>query len=321
MLNVILQSPTFKHYKYSNNPDLRKDAEVSRSAAEEGMVLLKNEKNTLPLKKSVKLAVFGNTSYSLIAGGTGSGDVNKAYTVSLAQGLPKAGFVVNNDLQKAYTDYLAGEKAKHPKKSFMEEFMNPTPPAPEWIPGNDLLSKLAGESDAAILTIGRNSGEGRDRKLENDYYLSDSEKVIIKNISDAFHAQNKKVVIVLNIGGVIEVASWRDQVDAILLAWQPGLEGGSAIANILGGQTNPSGKLATTFPVDYKDVASAKNFPAKNFRTRQQPAILVSVTRQPRSHMRDIYVGYRYFNTFHVSPPMNLDTASHTQSFLTIISS
>ena len=303
ILNIILKSPSFKNYKYSDKPDLKKDAEVSRNAAEEGMVLLKNDDDALPLKNTMKVAVFGNTSYNLIAGGTGSGDVNKAYTVSLVEGLTNAGLKVNDDIKNAYTKYLADENSKYPKKSFMQEFMNPTPPAPELIPDKDMLDKMASETDVAIITIGRNAGEGRDRKVENDFNLSDTEHVLIKNIADAFHAKNKKVIIVLNIGGVIEVASWRDDADAILLAWQPGLEGGNAIANVLNGKVNPSGKLATTFPMEYKDVPSAKNFPGKefpdqastgNFGFRQIPAEV--------TYEEGIYVGYRYYNTFHVKP-------------------
>jgi len=163
ILNIILQSPTFKNYKYSDKPDLKKDAEVSRTAAEEGMVLLKNENNTLPLKNTMKLAVFGNTSYDIIAGGTGSGDVNKAYTVSLVQGLTNAGLRIDEDLKNKYSQYLSAEKAKHPKKSFVQEFMNPTPPVAEWLPDKDFISKKASEADAAIFTIGRNAGEGRDK--------------------------------------------------------------------------------------------------------------------------------------------------------------
>ena len=302
ILNVVLQSPSFKKYKYSDKPNLKKNAEVSRSAAEEGMVLLKNNNNTLPLKNQKKIALFGNTSYDIIAGGTGSGDVNKAYTISLLEGLRNAGYTVEPDLQKTYTDYISEQKRLHPKKSFFQEFMNPTPPPAEFVPESALVTAKAVDADVAIFTIGRNAGEGRDRKVENDFNLSDSEKQLIKTIADAFHAKNKKVVVVLNIGGVIETASWRDYVDAILLTWQPGLEAGNAIASIVSGKVNPSGKLATTFPMRYEDVPSAKNFPGKEFAEqatagpfgRQVPAEVI--------YEEGIYVGYRYYNTFNVKP-------------------
>ena len=304
ILNIVLQSPSFKNYKYSDKPDLKKNAEVSRMAAEEGMILLKNENNSLPLKRGQKIAVFGNSSYDIIAGGTGSGDVNKAYTISLLQGLTNAGYVVDADLKSFYTDYLATQKRLHPKKSFFEEFRNPTPPISEFFVNSDLIAKQADEADVAIFTLGRNAGEGRDRKIENDFNLSDTEKVVIKNIADAFHSKNKKLIVVLNIGGVIEMASWRDNADAILLAWQPGLEAGNAVADILSGKANPSGKLATTFPMKYEDVPSAKDFPGKefpeqatqsgNFGFRQVPAEV--------TYEEGIYVGYRYFNTFNVKP-------------------
>lgn len=303
ILNIILQSPSFKKYKYSDRPDLKMHAEVSRTAAEEGMVLLKNDDHALPLKNVKKIALFGNTSYNIIAGGTGSGDVNKAYVISLLQGLANAGYTVDGDVKNAYTDYLNAEKAMRPKKSFMEEFMHPTPPIPELLPGNDLINREAAEADIAVITIGRNAGEGADRKIMNDFNLSDTEKLVIKNISDAFHSRNKKLVVVLNIGGVIEAASWRDNADAVLLAWQPGLEAGNAIASVLSGRVNPSGKLATTFPMKYEDVPSAKNFPGKefpdqattgNFGFRQVPAEV--------TYEEGIYVGYRYYNTFDVKP-------------------
>lgn len=300
ILNIILRSPSFKGYKFSDKPDLKKDAGISRMAAAEGMVLLKNKDNSLPFKNVKKIAVFGNTSYDIIAGGTGSGNVNKAYTVSLIQGLSKAGYNVDVDVKNIYTNYINDQKSKHPKKSFFEEFMNPTPPIAEYIADNDLINNKASETDIAVITVGRNAGEGADRKLENDFNLSDSERILIKNIADAFHAKGKKVVVVLNIGGVIEIASWRDQVDGILLAWQPGLEAGNAIADILSGKVNPSGKLATTFPVSYNDVPSAKSFPGKEF--PEQATGTGFFRRMPAEVIYDegIYVGYRYYNTFKV---------------------
>jgi beta-glucosidase len=302
MLKIILMSPAFKNYKYSDAPDLKKDAGVSRMAAAQGMVLLKNSGNPLPFKGTNKVALFGNNAYDIIAGGTGSGNVNKAYTISLAQGLQNAGLQVSATLLSSYPAYIADAKAKQPKPSRgMGMFMAP-PPIPQMTIADKDLQQYAADADIAVITIGRNAGEGADRKLQDDYFLSDAEKALIKSVSDAFHAKGKKVVTVLNIGGVIEVASWRDEVDGILLAWQPGLEAGNAITDVLSGKVNPSGKLATTFAMDYKDVPSAKNFPGKEFPDqatgegfrRQMPA---EVTYED-----GIYVGYRYYSTFKVDP-------------------
>jgi beta-glucosidase len=303
ILNVILESPSFKKYKYSDRPDLKKNAGVSRVAAEEGMILLENKGNTLPIKTAKRIAVFGNSSYDFIAGGTGSGDVNKAYTVSLLRGLTAAGYTLDADINNEYTAYLTEQKKLHPKKSFLEEFRNPTPPIPEYAISNDLINKKASEADLAIFTLGRNAGEGRDRKVENDFNLSDTEKMIIKNIADAFHAKNKKLVVVLNIGGVVEVVTWRDNADAILLAWQPGLEAGNAVVNILTGKVNPSGKLTTTFPMRYEDVPSSKNFPGKEF-PDQATTGGFGMRRVPAevTYEEGVYVGYRYYNTFGVKP-------------------
>jgi beta-glucosidase len=304
ILRIILESPAFKGYKFSDHPDLRQHAQLSREAAAEGMVLLKNDGRSLPIASSVKkVALFGINGYDLIAGGTGSGDVNKAYKVSLAQGLNNGGYVVDPDLQNAYVSYLADYAVKHPKKGFMQEFMNPTPPAPEYVVDNDLLTKKAAADDLAILSVGRNAGEGRDRKLPGDYYLSDTEKIAITAVANAFHAQHKKVVVVLNIGGVIDVMQWRDQVDGILLAWQPGLEGGNAITDVLSGKVDPSGKLATTFPAKYEDVPSAKNFPGKEFPEKATGGGIFG-RRVPAevTYEEGIYVGYRYYSTFNIKP-------------------
>jgi beta-glucosidase len=287
MLSVIVKSPSFTKYKYSDAPDLPAHAKVAREAAAQGMVLLKNGDHALPFYPAKRIAVFGNTSYDIIAGGTGSGDVNKAYTISLTQGLTNAGFKVQEKLSGSYAAYLADMKLKQPKP---KNFFDHPAPIPE-MDVNGMVADEAAGADEALITIGRNAGEGADRKLEGDYYLNDAEKGLIRGVADAFHAKGKKVVVVLNIGGVIDVASWRDEVDGILLAWQPGLEAGNAIADVLGGMVNPSGKLATTFPMDYKDVPSANNFPGT------PAAKPESVTYE-----EGIYVGYRYYDAAKVKP-------------------
>ena len=299
ILKVILKSPTFLGTKYSDKPDLAGHAAVARLAASEGMVLLKNDGQSLPIANSKKVALFGNTSYNLIAGGTGSGDVNKAYTVSLLQGLQNAGYALQTSLVNNYTDYIAKAKAKQPKQV---NFFAPPPPIAEMdIISN--ISNVADTADIAIVTIGRNAGEGADRKLEADYYLSNAEKGIISSVSNTFHAKGKKVIVVLNIGGVIETASWKDQVDGILLAWQPGLEGGNAIADIISGKVNPSGKLATTFAVNYKDEPTAKNFPGKEFPlpAGEKPNMMMGKPSEV-TYSEGIYVGYRYYDSFKVNP-------------------
>ncbi len=288
ILNIILKSPSFKHYHYSDRPDLKKDAQVSREAATQGMVLLKNDGNALPLTNAHRIALFGNTSYNTIANGTGSGNVNKPFVINLNQGLSNAGYTLDASLQTSYEDYLKAEKAKQPvRRSF---FMR-LPPIPQLTIDHALAEEAAATNDEAIITIGRIAGEGADRKLKDDFYLSGNEKAMIHNVSDAFHAKGKKVVVVLNTGGAMEVASWRHEVDAILLAWEPGEEAGNAIADILSGKVDPSGHLATTFPMKYSDEPSSNNFPGK---PEDNPKQVI--------YKEGIYVGYRYFNTFHVKP-------------------
>jgi beta-glucosidase len=294
ILNTILITPSFKKYQASDKPDLKGHAGIARSAAAESMILLRNE-NGLPISGKKKIALFGNTSYELIAGGTGSGDVNKAYKISLQQGLINAGYLLNEKLTDSYETYLKEENAKRPKPRF---FFLP-PPIPEKKHEMDMLNQAAEESDLAILTLGRNSGEGQDRKVENDFNLSEDESMMISQISDAFHKQGKKLIVVLNVGGVIETASWKEKTDAILLAWQPGLEGGNAIADVLSGKQNPSGKLATSFPMKYDDVSSSKSFPG---RVLDPNAPGNPMMGKPSEVIYDdgIYVGYRYYLSFHV---------------------
>lgn len=282
-LGIVFQTPVYKKYNYSNNPDLQKHAQICRDAAAEGMILLKNSNKTLPLKVNGKIALFGNSSYRLITGGTGSGDVNEAYSISLEQGLLNADYKLDEKTINLYTSFLEEEESKQPKQ-FNPFF--PKPAIPQMPIQNIPFAELADSTDSAIITIGRSSGEFKDRKLKDDFLLSSIEQDLIEKVSFTFHKKNKKVIVILNIGGVIETASWKDKVDAVLIAWQPGQEGGNSIADVISGKKNPSGKLTITFPIKYEDVPSSKNFHGGD-----------SVV-----YAEDIYVGYRYFDTFNVEP-------------------
>ena len=314
ILNIVLQTPRFKGYKYSNTPDLKGHALIARQAAAEGMVLLKNMDGVLPLAKEVKtIAAFGNTSYDIITGGTGSGDVNEAYSVSLVEGLKDAGYAVHEGLQNLYTVYLKTMRDSRPRPAGRGGSMMGRGARPgEMAVPADLVTGVAAQADAAIITIGRNAGEGRDRSAGmGDFQLTGAEQDLIKAVSEAFKAQKKKTFVVLNVGGVVEVASWRDRPDAILLAWQGGQEAGHSIADILSGKTNPSGKLASTFPVRYEDVPSAPTFPGKEI----APATPAPAPAEGQrgggfgrgrdaevSYEDGVYVGYRYYESFNVRP-------------------
>lgn len=306
IFNIMLESPRFKGYKYSGKPDLQAHAAVTRQAAIEGMILLKNTQGTLPLSSGIKnIAVIGNTSYEIIIGGTGSGDVNEAYSISLIDGLKGAGYTLNEELQKKYIRYISVRKAKLPPKvAYM-----PMATIPEMPVDMGLSNKLASSNDVALITIGRNSGEFFDRVSDGDFNLTKVEKEMITNISNAFHAKGKKVLVVLNIAGVIETASWKNIPDAILLAWEGGQETGNSIADIISGKVNPSGKLTMTFPEKYLDVPSAKNFPgilseltSEVLDTANAFASLLTPKASKIVYEEGIYVGYRYYETFKVKP-------------------
>lgn len=299
ILEAILKSPKFKGYEYGNEPDLKAHAEVTRRSATEGMVLLKNE-GALPFASGVKnIAVFGNTSYEFIAGGTGSGNVNRAYTVSLLEGLGNTGYNPDGNLKAEYEKYIREETDRLNPKSDnpMAAFMPKIRPG-EYLPGAAELKALAEANDAALITIGRNSGEFLDRTV-SDFSLNDAETRLIETVCDAFHAAGKKVTVVLNIGGVIETASWKSMPDAILCAWQAGQEGGNSVADVLKGVASPSGKLTMTFPVAYTDHASSKNFPidmAFGMFGKEKGEELVRNVDYTE-YEEGIYVGYRWFDT------------------------
>jgi beta-glucosidase len=162
------------------------------------------------------------------------------------------------------------------------------------------IGRASREADLAVLTLGRNSGEFRDRKREDDFELAAVEKALLQDVAAAFHAQEKKLVVVLNIGGVVETASWRDVTDAILLAWQPGQEAGYSISDVLLGRTPPSGKLATTFPVKWEDVPSSANFPGRVLEGPDPNArgfMAGSARAAEVSYDDDVWVGYRHYAT------------------------
>lgn len=310
VLRLILQSPRFAQYAYSDKPDLKAHAEVTRASASEGMVLLKNTNNALPLAPGIKkIAAYGTTSYDFIAGGTGSGDVNEAYTVSLVEGLENAGYTMDAEVKALYEKYSTEEKAKQPKDTSPAAAFFNHPRIPEFVPDAAGLAAKAKEADIAFVTIGRSSGEFQDRKIEGDFNLTENERALIQSVSDAFHKEGKKVVVILNIGGVIETASWKSEPDAILLAWQAGQEGGNTVADILSGKVNPSGKLPMTFPVSIADVASTKNFPdASGIDLKEMLAGFMGGGPEHTdrknidytNYEEGIYVGYRYFDTFGV---------------------
>lgn len=302
ILEMIVKTPRFKGYKYSNKPDLKAHAGVTRQSASEGMVLLKNNNNALPFNKNVKnVALLGCTSYDFIAGGTGSGNVNRAYTVSMLDGLKNVNLNIDESLKDKYAQHIAAEEQRNAPdpNDPMAKFFPRKRPA-EFVPDASVLAELANTNDAAIITIGRTSGEFLDRTM-SDFTLTPEEKQLIDNTTKAFKAKGKPTVVVLNVGGVIETASWRDTPDAILCAWQGGQEGGNSVADVLVGNVNPSGKLPMTFPVAWADHASSANFPTEGAASQfgfDKEESTHKVLWDYTPYEEDIYVGYRYFDSF-----------------------
>jgi beta-glucosidase len=306
ILNLILETPRFKGYAYSNKPNLEAHAQITRNSATEGMVLLENKANTLPLQSGIKtVAAYGITSYDFIAGGTGSGDVNEAYTVSLFEGLENAGYTIEKDVESLYENHIQAEneKNKPDESNPLAAFLPKNRPS-EFVPTTAQLAQHASRSDVALITIGRNSGEFADRVLPGDFELTDVEQQLIKAVTQAFHKQGKKAIVILNIGGVIETASWKAIPDAILLAWQAGQESGNSVADVLTGKVNPSGRLPMTFPNSYWDVPSANNFPyevladqRRNLMGGDEASAKEVKNIDYTDYTEGIFVGYRYYET------------------------
>ena len=250
---------------------------LSRHAAAQGMVLLKNEDHALPLRKGQRIAVFGKAQADYVKGGGGSGDVTVAYVRSILQGLQikeaEGKIQLFKPLSSFYEENVALQRAEGRAPGFTVE--------PELPP--ELLRQARAYADTAVITICRFSGEGWDRTgkpFDGDFYLSREETAMVAAVLSAFDS----VIAVLNTGGMMDTSWFKEEpkIKAALLAWQGGMEGGLAAADILCGDENPSGHLTDTFALDFDAYPSSEHF--------QDSGDYVEYTE-------DIYVGYRYFET------------------------
>ena len=306
MLEYIVKTPSFNKYPATNKPDLKAHAAITRETACEGIVLLKND-GVLPWKDGAikTVALFGENSYDFLHGGTGSGCVHPPYVVDMLEGLKNVGIASTQTMTDIYRKYIEFARVKfqaerHPAKWFQSDYFGQQK-YPEIGISSVAITKEVEKADAAIITIGRQAGEGIDRDIQTEFNLIDEERALITDVCNVFHAAGKPVVVVINSGSVIETASWSNYPDAILCAWQPGMEGGNSIADLLIGKVSPSGKLTMTWPIAATDHPSTKNFPLNNdyyslhnMKNDGRPVPGHDFT----NHEEDIYVGYRYFDSF-----------------------
>ena len=279
MLEYIVKTPSFRKYPASNAPDFKAHAAITRQSACEGIVLLKNngalpfrtESNLSPLTSHPSpliktVALFGENSYDFLSGGTGSGCVHPPYVVDMLQGLENAGIKsspVLTDIYRKYIEFarLKFQAERHPAKWFQTEMMGQQK-YPEIALSPIAINKEVSTADAAIITIGRQAGEGIDRDIDTEFNLIPEERALIIDVCNAFHQAGKPVIVIINSGSVIETTSWSGYPDAILCAWQPGMEGGNSIADILTGKVNPSGRLTMTWPIAATAHPSTKGYPS-----------------------------------------------------------
>ena len=246
-----------------------------RQAAAESIVLLEND-GVLPLKAQSKLAVFGRSQIDYFYVGYGSGgEVNPPYLVNVIQGLEEKDLLLNKVLIKKYQTFSANNIVEDGIWGQWPRFLE------EMTLSNEEVKSASEDSEIALIVIGRAAGEDRENVLEEgSYYLTQKEKQMIDQVTHYF----EKVVLVINSGNVIDLA-WTENYafSAILFAWQGGMESGNAIADVLMGDVNPSAKLPDTIARHYEDYPSAKQFGHEEY----------------VEYVEDIYVGYRYFETFH----------------------
>ena len=289
--------------------NLKAHAQTVREVGADGIVLLKNS-GILPLTGK-RVALFGCTSYDWISGGSGFGGTSVGhYTVSLVEGLRSAGYEVYKPLIRTYTQHLAAEEKRlFPNGRPPFSLLTPARADEKQFTAEELNAAIEG-SDVAIISLGRKSGEAADRS-EADFYLKEGEAQLIKAVSEAYHAKGKQVVVLLDICSPMDVASWQDQIDALVCTWQGGQESGFSVADVLSGKVNPSGKLPMTFQIKYGDAYADQFFPSNvddktlgamfmwGYNKDQAPK-----ERKPQANIdytnyeEDIYVGYRYFDSF-----------------------
>ena len=249
---------------------------LARKAAAEGIVLLKNN-NALPYKLDTKISVFGRCQLDYFYVGYGSGgDVNAPYFVNVIDGIKNAGGHVNEWLLEYYKDFTKNNPAPH---GFWGHWpMNFEEPSLD----DKMVERASEESDVALVVIGRAAGEDRENTLtKGSYYLTDEERTLLDNVCNHF----SNVTVLLDCGNIIDMQwalDYEERLRGIIYAWQGGMESGNAIADVLFGRVNPSGRLTDTIAVRYEDYPSAMHFGNKLFNT----------------YVEDIFVGYRYFETF-----------------------
>lgn len=288
ILKQVIKTPSYSGYEFSNSPDLDKNAKLARKAGTEGMILLKNDNNILPIPEKSSIGLFGIAQYLTYKGGMGSGNVSSEYIIDITTGLSKQ-FQVNDDLKDYYREFYFNNRTSHP-----DPFAGiPIYSAPELSYKNDkkvqeLLRNSSEKDNSAVITISRQAGEGVDREsIRGSYLLTEKELDMIKMVSEYFHKQNKPVIVVLNVDGVIDTTEWASYVDGIFLAYMGGQETGHQIADLLSGNVNPSGKLSQTIPLNYSDVPSANTFPGTDINGDGKPDYI--------ENHEGIYVGYRYY--------------------------
>lgn len=249
----------------------------SRKLAAEGCVLLKNEGNILPIKEDNVVSFFGRTQIDYIKSGTGSGGlVHTEYVVNIIDGaLNNPKINVNTELVEIYKKWIAENPFDEGNGWATEPWFQK-----EYVPDESIVKAARAKSDVAVIVIGRTAGEDRDNAPEKgSWYLTDDEEQLLDVVSKHF----ENTVVLLNVGNIIDM-NWvkKYNIKAVMYIWQGGQEGGNAVADVLSGEVNPSGRLSDTIACDISDYPSSKNFGNKDFNLYQE----------------DIYVGYRYFETF-----------------------